>query len=143
MRKCDGSLPSCPRARGGFERAPYVTRQPQKFGEVIGLPQPWETLCKSAADTDDSAYDTDPTVLEYIAIDKANGIQPVPMKQIRGAAGADREAWRIAMPAEVDSLKDNGSYVKASQAELKAIRISRRLPVEHELQNREAEFFED
>ena len=88
---CDTSPPSCPRARGRAERARYETRQPQRFGEVLGLPQPWEVLCKST-DYNEDAYDDDPTVLEYIAIDKANGIQPVPMKQIRGSVGAESEA---------------------------------------------------
>ena len=41
------------------------------------------------------------------------------MRQIRGTVGANREAWRIATQAEVDSLRDNGSYAEASSAELK------------------------
>ena len=68
-------------------------------------------------------------MLEYVAIDKANGIQPVPMRQIRGAVGADREAWRIAMQAEVDSLRDNGSYAEATSAELSKLNFRDILPM--------------
>ena len=125
---CDASPPSCPRVRGGERRARYETRQPQRFGEVLGLPQPWEVLCKST-DYNEDAYDDDPTVLEYTAIDKANGIQPVPMKQIRGSVGAEREAWRLAMQAEVDSLRDNGSYAEATSAELKKLHHRDILPM--------------
>ena len=106
----------------------YATRRPQRFGEVLGLPQPWEVLCKST-DYQEDLYDDDPTVLEYIEINKANGIQPVPVKKIRGSVGAEREAWRIAMQAEVDSLKDNGSYAEATPAELKKLQHRDILPM--------------
>ena len=62
---------------------------------MIGPPQPWETLC--SVRESDEAYDNDPTVMEYIAINKENGLQPVTMKTVRGSVGADREAWRLAM----------------------------------------------
>ena len=60
-------------------------------------------------------------MLEYIAIDKANGVQLVPTKQIRGSVGAEREAWRLATQAEVDSLRGNGSYAEATPAQLSAL----------------------
>ena len=67
---------------------------------MIGLPQPWGTLCRSTAS--DEAYDHDPTVKEYIAINTENGLQPVTMKTVRQSVGADREALRVAMQVEVD-----------------------------------------
>ena len=95
---------------------------------MIGLPQPWETLRKST-DDDDATYDNDPTVMEYQAIDKENGFQAVSMKEIRGSVGANREAWRIAMQAEVDSLRDNGSYAEVPASELRKVHYKDILPM--------------
>ena len=68
-------------------------------------------------------------MLEYQAINKENGFQPVSMKESRGSVGANREAWRIAMQAEVDSLRDNGSYSEVSPTELKKIHYKDILPM--------------
>ena len=95
---------------------------------MIGLPQPWETLRKSTDENDD-ALDNGPTVMEYQAIDKETGFQAVSMKEIRGSVGANREAWRIAMQAEVDSLRDNGSYAEVPAAELKKVHYKGILPM--------------
>ena len=59
--------------------------------------------------------------MEYIELDKQNGIQPVAMKKVRASVGAEREAWRIAMQAEVDSLRDNETFAVASAAELRNV----------------------
>ena len=69
---------------------------------------------------EDDGYD-DPTVMEYIELDKKNGIQPIAMRKVRAAVGVEREAWRIAMQAEVDSLRDNQTFEVASAAELRNV----------------------
>ena len=51
------------------------------------------------------------------------------MKQMRGAVGADREAWRLAMQAEVDSLRDNNTFEEATAAELKQLHDRDILPM--------------
>ena len=94
---------------------------------MIGLQRPWETLCNSRES--DEAYDNDPTVLEYIAINKENGLQPVTMKTVRGSVGADRDAWRLAMQVEVDSLRENESFAEATSAEPKKLQPRDVLPM--------------
>ena len=54
--------------RGRAEHAHCDRRPSRAFGEVFGLPQPWETLCSTRES--DEAYDNDPAVLDYIAITK-------------------------------------------------------------------------
>ena len=102
-----------------------TTRRPKTFGEILGPPTCWETLCKSTENDDD----TDPTVLEYREIQKENGIQPTTMKEVRASVGHEREAWRLAMQAEVDSLRDNESFQTASEAELRGLNVRKILPM--------------
>ena len=67
--------------------------------------------------------------MEYIELDKKNGIQPVAMKKVRTSVGSEREKWRLAMQAEVDSLRDNQTFEVASAAELRKVEHSDILPM--------------
>ena len=51
------------------------------------------------------------------------------MKEIRNSTGADREAWRLAMQAEIDSLRNSESFEELSQSERKKLRYSEILPM--------------
>ena len=51
------------------------------------------------------------------------------MKDIRSAIGAERDAWRLAMQAEVDSLRDSESFYTVPKAEAKQLRHASILPM--------------
>ena len=97
------------------------------FGETIGLPTPWERLSRATEVADDE--DRDPTVLEYRMNQKENGIQPTTMKEVRSSVGHEREAWRLAMQVEVDSLRGNQSFEVADAASLRGINHRKILPM--------------
>ena len=67
-------------------------------------------------------------MLEYIAIQKENGIQPTTMKEVGASVGREREAWRMSMQVEVDSLRANESSHVASAAELRGLNPRKILP---------------
>ena len=83
------------------------------------MPAAWETLCKAKSEEDDE--NEDPTVLEFIELQKENGITPIPLKQVRSTVGHDRESWRLAMQAEVDSLRENDTFEIATPEELRKV----------------------
>ena len=92
------------------------------------MPQPWAYVCK--ATTDDEEIDpSDPSVLEYIELEKQNGISLVTMKEVRATVGAQREQWRLAMQAEVQSLADNRTFVEVGKEELRSINYRDILPM--------------
>ena len=69
------------------------------FSSVVSdmdLPEPWEYACKVKVD-DDEIDPADPTVLEYIELEKQNGISLTTLKEVRASTGAQREQWRHAM----------------------------------------------
>ena len=92
------------------------------------MPQPWEVLKKSTAD-DDEVDPDDPTVLEFVEINKENGIQLTTMKEVRRSVAAEREQWRLAMQAEVDSLRDNSTFEVATTEELRKVKNADILPM--------------
>ena len=60
---------------------------------------------------------------------KRAGIQIVKMREIRQSTGPERDQWRLAMQAEVDSLRDTGSFEAVSAADLKTRKRSEVLPM--------------
>ena len=92
------------------------------------MPQPWEVLCRATA-ADDEIDPDDPTVLEFVEINKENGIQLTTMKEVRQSVAAEREQWRLAMQAEVDSLRDNSTFEVATSGELRKLRPADILPM--------------
>jgi len=78
---------------------------------------------------DEIENEDDPTVLEYIQIQKENGIQPTTLRSVRASVGAEREQWRLAMQAELDSLRTTESFQIASTAELRAVGFKDILPM--------------
>ena len=93
------------------------------------MPQPWEVLCRTTAADDDEIDPDDPTVLEFVEINKENGIQLTTMKEVRQSVAAEREQWRLAMQAEVDSLRDNSTFEVATSGELRKLKTSDILPM--------------
>ena len=71
----------------------------------------------------------DDAVLEFIHIEKENGISLATLKQVRSSVGAERDAWRLAMEAEVQSLKDNDTFTVVSKAELRDVKFQDILPM--------------
>ena len=67
--------------------------------------------------------------MEFRDIDKETGIQNVKMKDIRAATGPDRDEWRLAMQAEVDSLRDMESFETVSPSDQKKIKFQNILPM--------------
>ena len=55
-------------------------------------PEPWEYACKMMAD-DEEADPADPTVLEYVELEKQDGISLTTVKEARANTGAQREQW--------------------------------------------------
>ena len=51
------------------------------------------------------------------------------MKEARSSVGHVREAWRLAMQVEVDSLRDNETFSIASKDELKTVPLKKILPM--------------
>ena len=92
------------------------------------MPQPWEVLRRTTA-VDDEIDPDDPTVLEFVEINKENGIQLTTMKEVRQSVAAEREQWRLAMQAEVDSLRDNSTFEVATSGELRKLRAADILPM--------------
>ena len=48
--------------------------------------------------------------MEFLEIEKENGLQPTTMRAARSTVGHEREAWRLAMQTEVDALRDNQTF---------------------------------
>ena len=105
----------------GFDSSAWLRQRPRTFGEVEGRPLAWEKVCKASYSDNPDDNEADPTVMEYIELNKANGIQPVAMKTVRAATGPEREAWRTAMQVEVDSLRGNSTCQVATKEELKNV----------------------
>ena len=91
------------------------------------MPAAWETLCK--AKSEEETESEDPTVLEFIELQKENGITPIPLKQVRSTVGNDREDWRFAMQAEVDSLREHNTFEVATSEELRKVHAREILPM--------------
>ena len=121
------SLENHRRCRGSG-RSPAGRPKASSFGEVVGMPQAWEALCR-ANPADDEIDPDDPTVLEFVEINKAHGIQLTTMKEVRASVAAQREQWRLAMQAEVDSLRDNNTFEVARSHELRNVRHAAILPM--------------
>ena len=51
------------------------------------------------------------------------------MNAVRSTVGHERESWRIAMQAEVDSLWDNGAFQDATAEELRGVPMRKILPM--------------
>ena len=102
------------------------TRNSMLYDEV-GMPAACEIY--KVTDVADSDDDRDPTVLEYQKIQKENGIQPTTMREVRTSVGHEREAWRLAMQVEVDSLRDNESFEVASAREVRGLNPKKILPM--------------
>ena len=93
-----------------------------------GVPTAWEVACK--AHYADSSEDAEgPTILEFVEIEKENGLQPTTMKAVRSTVGHEREAWRFAMQVEVGSLRDNETFQEATVAELRGVPVRKILPM--------------
>ena len=88
----------------------------------------WEHACR-AHYKDEVDDDHDPTVLEFVELNKANGIQPCSMKDVRASVGHEREDWRQAMQIEVDSLRGNQTFLVATAAELRKVHYRDILPM--------------
>ena len=93
------------------------------------MPAAWDTLCAAQAGDTEEIDPDDPTVLQWIDIEKESGAPLTLLKQVCSAVGPEREAWRVAMQAEVDSLKDNNTFESVGSAELKRIRPGDILPM--------------
>ena len=92
------------------------------------MPQAWEVFCRSNP-ADDEIDPDDPTVLEFVEINKENGIQLTTMKEVRASKADQREQWRLAMQAEADSLRDNDTFQVATAEELRKVRHGEILPM--------------
>ena len=99
-----------------------------RFGSTVGVPTSFESACRATYQhqADD---DNDPTVMEYVEIQKTNGVQPVAMKTARATVGHEREQWRLAMQTEVDSLRENCTYEIATADEIRSINYRNILPM--------------
>ena len=84
---------------------------------------------ENAANFSEEIDPQDDAVLECIEIEKENGITLASLKQVCNSVGAEREAWRLAMQAEVQSLKGNGALEVASSSELRKVKSPDALPV--------------
>ena len=51
------------------------------------------------------------------------------MKHVRNTVGAEREAWHLAMQAEVDNRRDNATCSAAVPAELRNLNPRKILPM--------------
>ena len=116
----------------GVGMASARAAQPRKtaFSSLIcdGEPTPWAYACKAKAD-DDEIDPSDPSVLEYIELEKQNGISLITLKEVRATVGAQREQWRLAMQAEVQSLVDNRTFEEVGKGELRNVHHRDILPM--------------
>ena len=62
-------------------------------------------------------------------LEKENGLTTATLREVRGSVGAEREQWRLATQAEVQSLRDNDTGEVVSKAELRAIKNAGSLPM--------------
>ena len=85
-------------------------------------------MCKVKPEDDEFDL-SDPTVLEYVELEKQNGISPTTLKEARASTGAQREQWRLAMQAEVHSLVDNHTFEDVGRDELKGVSARDILPM--------------
>ena len=86
-------------------------------------------MCAQSAKDDEELNPEDATELEFVNIEKENGISLTSLKDVRASVGAEREAWRLAMQAEVQSLKENNTFEEVGSEERKQIKYSDILPM--------------
>ena len=86
-------------------------------------------MCAAQAGGNEEIDPDDPTVLPCINIEKENGITLTSLKQVFSSVGPEREAWRLAMQAEVDSLKDNITFENVGKSELRGVKPQDILPM--------------
>ena len=78
---------------------------------------------------DEEIDPSDPTILEYIELEKQKGISRTTLREVRASTGAQREQWRNAMQAEVQSLADSLTCEEVGSDELKSVKHHAILPM--------------